>query len=399
MKDKNFDLIIVGAGIVGLATAYEFNRRDPNKKVLVIDKESKIASHQTGRNSGVIHSGIYYKPDSSKAKNCLKGYNFLLDFAKKFKIPFEITGKIIVAFNNDQSEILNTLYENGKKNGLKNLQILDKKEIIAKEPACKNAIKGLYVPQSGIIDYKQVSEKLVEVLTENSVSIMLGIEVKEIKNQKNKVNIYTQDLILETNYAIMCCGVYSDKFISDKMKNKFRVLPFKGEYFKLKNSSKNLVNGLIYPVPDLNFPFLGVHLTKTIKGDVEAGPNAVLSLSREGYKKFAFKFSDFIDIIFWKGFWIFALKYWRVGLYELRRSFSKNLFRKALQILIPEINSNSLEKGKTGIRAQIITNQGDLLDDFLVDQQRNLINVINAPSPAATSSFAIAKKIIDKITK
>lgn len=399
MENKKYDLIIVGAGIVGLATAYEFNKRDPNKKVLILDKESKIASHQTGRNSGVIHSGIYYKPNSLKAENCLNGYNFLLDFAKEFKIPFKITGKIIVAFNNNQIQTLNTLYENGKKNGLKNLKILDRKEIISKEPSCKNAVKALYVPQSGIIDYKQVSEKLVEFLKENNVSINLAEEVKEIKNKKNKVEIYTQNEILETNHAIICCGVHSDKFISNKMKNKFRVLPFKGEYFKLKNSSKKLVNGLIYPVPNLNFPFLGVHLTKTINGDVEAGPNAVLSLSREGYEKFAFNFWDFISIISWKGFWIFALKYWRVGLYELFRSFSKNSFKKALQILVPDIKSNSLEEGKSGIRAQIITNKGDLLDDFLIDHQMNLINVINAPSPAATSSFAIAKKIIDKISK
>ena len=399
MKEKTYDLIIIGAGIVGLTTAYEFNRINPNKKIMVVDKESKVSSHQTGRNSGVIHSGIYYKPGSLKARNCKAGYDLLLNFAKKHKIQFEITGKLIVAFNKDQIKNLNRLYDYGIRNGLKGLKILNKKEIFEKEPNCNNAIKALYVPQSGIIDYRQVSEKLVDILTKNNVSIKLSTEVKELKNFKNNVELKTQSGILRTNFAVMCCGVYSDKFISSKMKDKIRILPFKGEYFKLKKSSNNLVNGLIYPVPDLNFPFLGVHLTKTISGDIEAGPNAVLSFSREGYKKFSFKFLDFLQIISWKGFWIFAFKYWKVGFFELRRSFSKNLFTKSLQNLVPAIISGDLEESKSGIRAQIITNEGNLLDDFLIDQQMRLINVINAPSPAATSSFAIAKKIIDKISE
>lgn len=394
MEKEKYDLIVVGAGIIGLSTALEIAKKWPKKGILIIDKENEISNHQTGRNSGVIHSGIYYQPNSLKAKNCLLGYNLLVQFAKNNNIPFELTGKLIVATTNKQVKSLLKLYDFGTKNGLKGLKILDQKGIQSVEPHCKNATKALYVPQSGIIDYKKVSEKLLELLIKVNVSLKLNCKLIDIKNKKNHVELITKTKSFFAKKVVLCTGVYSDKFISSELKGKFRILPFKGEYFKLKESHKYLVKGLIYPVPDLDLPFLGVHLTKTINGDIEAGPNAVLSLSREGYQKFSFNIQDFISIVSWKGFWIFSLNFWKVGLYEISRSISKVKFTKSLKELVPGISVESLEKGNTGIRAQIISKEGKLMDDFLIDKNNNIINVVNAPSPAATSCFAIAKQIV-----
>ena len=397
MDKKHFDLIVVGAGIVGLCTAYEFAMKNPKKRLLIIEKEKKVSYHQTGRNSGVIHSGIYYKPDSLKAKNCLLGYKLLLEFAKKNKIPFELTGKLIVAITDVQIKSLKKLYDYGTKNGLKHLQILNKDEILSIEPNCSKAIKALYVPQTGIIDYTMVSQKLVTILLDKNAFLQLNTKVIEIKEHQLHAEILTNNNSYFTKRVVLCTGVYSDKFLSPYLKDNFRILPFKGEYFELKEDYKHLVKGLIYPVPDLKFPFLGVHLTKTVHGNVEAGPNAVLSLSREGYNKFSFKLKDFINIVTWRGFWIFFSKYWRIGFYEYSRSLSKGKFAKSLKQLIPEISSKKLVIGKSGIRAQIITKDGELLDDFLIDKNQHIINVVNAPSPAATSSFAIAKEIVKLI--
>ena len=394
MEKKEYDLIIVGAGIVGLTTAYELARNNPNKRLLIIEKEEKVSCHQTGRNSGVIHSGIYYKPYSLKAKNCLLGYKLLLDFAKKNDIPFELTGKLIVAINNQQLISLKKLYDFGTKNGLKDLKILKREEIVSLEPYCTNAIKALYVPQSGIIDYNRISNKLAELLLAKKVSFRFNTKVIDIKENYLNVEVLTNEKTFSGGKVVLCAGIYSDKFLSTNLKHNYRILPFKGEYFKLKEDHKYLVKGLIYPVPDLNFPFLGVHLTKTINGDIEAGPNAILSLSREGYKKLSFKLKDFIDIVTWRGSWVFFLKNWKIGLYEFSRSLSKRKFAKSLKQLVPDISTKKIIVGKSGIRAQIVTKNGELLDDFLIDKNQNIINVVNAPSPAATSAFAIAKEIV-----
>lgn len=394
MEKKEYDLIIVGAGIVGLTTAYEFAKNNPNKRLLIIEKEGKVSCHQTGRNSGVIHSGIYYKPDSLKAKNCLFGYELLLDFAKKNDIPFELTGKLIVAIKDEQLISLKKLYDFGTKNGLKDLKILKREEIVSLEPYCTNAIKALYVPQSGIIDYNRVSNKLAELLLAKKVSFRFDTKVVDIKENYLNVEVLTNEKTFYGSKVVLCAGIYSDKFLSPDLRHNYRILPFKGEYFKLKEDHKYLVKGLIYPVPDLNFPFLGVHLTKTINGDIEAGPNAILSLSREGYKKLSFKLKDFIDIVTWRGSWIFFLKNWKIGFYEFSRSLSKRKFAKSLKQLVPEISTKKIIVGKSGIRAQIVTKNGELLDDFLIDKNKNIINVVNAPSPAATSAFAIAKEIV-----
>lgn len=393
MEKKEYDLIIVGAGIVGLTTAYELAKNNPNKRLLIIEKEEKVSCHQTGRNSGVIHSGIYYKPNSLKAKNCLFGYKLLLDFAKKNDIPFELTGKLIVAINDEQLISLKKLYDFGTKNGLKNLKVLEREEIVSLEPYCTNAIKALYVPQSGIIDYDRVSNKLAELLLAKKVSFQFNKKVIDIKENYTNVKVLTNEKTFLGSKVVLCAGIYSDKFLSPNLRRNFRILPFKGEYFKLKEDYKYLVKGLIYPVPDLNFPFLGVHLTKTINGDIEAGPNAILSLSREGYNKLSFKLKDFIDIVTWKGSWVFFLKNWKIGFYEFSRSLSKRKFAKSLKQLVPEISTKKIIVGKSGIRAQIVTKNGELLDDFLIDKNKNIVNVVNAPSPAATSAFAIAKEI------
>ena len=395
LKDQIYDCVIIGGGIIGLTVAFEFQNNFPEKKLLILEKEPHIFEHQSGRNSGVMHSGIYYKPGTFKAKNCISGYKKLISFADKNSIPYEITGKLIVAINESQKKTLKTLFSYGIENGLKNLKLLNGKEILEIEPYCTNAIQALYVPEAGIIDYKKVGIKLVELLKKRGAEFRFNTVVKKIINNNNsQVEIKTKIDKINTLRAIVCSGVHSDKFIFSSLKKKVRIFPFRGEYYKLKASAVNKVKGLIYPVPDLNFPFLGVHFTKTIQQGVEAGPNAVLAFSREGYTKYSFNGNDFKQILIWKGFWIFALKFWKIGLYEIYRSFSKRAFTRSLQTLIPSITIDDLETTKSGIRAQVLSNQGDLLDDFLIDENKGIINIINAPSPAATSCFAIAEDIL-----
>tara|TARA_B100001029_G_scaffold117481_1_gene97370 strand:- start:21834 stop:23048 length:1215 start_codon:yes stop_codon:yes gene_type:complete len=401
MTNKNsyneFDFTVVGAGILGLSTALEYQKKFPNKKILIIEKESNIFKHQSGRNSGVIHSGIYYKPGSFKAKNCIKGYKKLISFADKYSIPYEITGKLIVAVEKNQIYSLKTLLKYGNENGLTNLKLLNKEEIQKIEPYCTNSLKALYVPQAGIIDYNKVGFKLVELLKKGGSSFCFKTEVIDIINRNKCVEIKTKKKSIYSKKTVVCGGVYSDRFIFSSLKKKIRIFPFRGEYFRLRDSASYKVNGLIYPAPDLNFPFLGVHFTKTINQRVEAGPNAVLTFSREGYKKYSFKWKDFNQILMWRGFWIFAFRFWKVGIFEIYRSFSKKAFTNSLKKLIPSITIDDLETIEPGIRAQALSIEGELLDDFQVEQNKNIINVINAPSPAATSCFAIAADIIKKI--
>ena len=389
-----FDCAIIGGGIIGLTTAYEYQRKFPNHKILILEKESNIFEHQSGRNSGVIHSGIYYKPGSFKAKNCIRGYKKLLNFANKYSIPYEITGKLIVATEESHLEALETLFSYGLENGLTDLKLIDSEEILKIEPYCTKAIKALFVPQAGIIDYKKVGSKLVELLKNGGAEFSFNTRAKKIKNIRQRVLIKTEKDQINSKKVIICSGVYSDRFIFSLLKKKIRIFPFKGEYYKLKASAIHKVKGLIYPSPDLNFPFLGVHFSKTIQQGVDAGPNAVLVFSREGYKKFSFRWKDFLQIISWKGFWVFASKFFKIGFFETYRSFSKRAFTKSLQKLIPSISIDDLEPASSGIRAQALSNEGNLLDDFLIDQNINIINVLNAPSPAATSSFAIAEGIL-----
>ena len=384
-----YDIVVVGGGIVGLATALQIQRANPRLSTVLIEKETILAKHQTGNNSGVIHSGIYYKPGSLKATNCIQGYHLLIDFCREHDIPFELCGKIIVATSPEEIPLLQNLYTRGQQNGLENLRKLQKEELAEYEPHVFG-IEGVHVPQTGIVDYKLVAEKYGEVLRKGGTQITLGEQVIDIQHNSEKTVIVTQKTSYETKLVINCAGLYSDKVARmTRPEINVRIIPFRGEYYKLKKEKEGLVKNLIYPVPDPNFPFLGVHFTRMAKGGVEAGPNAVLAFRREGYKKSDINLTELGETLAWPGFQKVAAKYWKTGFGEMYRSFSRAAFTKALQKLIPEIQENDLEEGGAGVRAQACDREGGLVDDFLIFEDTNVINVCNAPSPAATSSLSI----------
>lgn len=386
-------VIIIGSGIIGLATALKLKEYNPQIKLLVLEKEKEIARHQTGNNSGVIHSGLYYKPGSLKAQNCIKGYNMLTAFCDKQDIPYDICGKIVVATEKDQLPALDVLYNRGTENGLKGLKKLNKEQLKEIEPHV-NGIEGIHVPQAGIVDYSVVSKKYKSLIEDGGAKFIFNCKVNDIQSFKGHHIVKTSQGDFETTLVINCAGLYSDKVaMMVEKKLNIRILPFRGEYFKLKKDKEYLVNNLIYPVPNPNFPFLGVHFTRMMKGGVEAGPNAVLSYAREGYKKTDINLSEFIETITWPGLLKVAAKYWKVGLGELHRSYSKAAFTRALRELIPEIQADDLETGGAGVRAQACDRNGGLIDDFIIYEQAGIINVCNAPSPAATSSLSIGETI------
>lgn len=405
---KNFDIIIAGAGIVGLATAYKLIEKKPDLKICLIEKEEEVSKHQTGNNSGVIHSGIYYKPGSLKATNCRRGYKMLLDFCDENGIKYDICGKVIVATNENEIPRLNNLFERGKQNGLEGLKELSEAEVKEIEPHVKG-VKGIRVPETGIIDYKIVSEKFAEIIKAKGVEIFFGERLELINERKNnsrytideshhRIIVYTNKDDYSCKLLITCCGLQSDRVAKLNNKNlNVKIIPFRGEYYTIKKEKRFLVNNLIYPVPDPQFPFLGVHFTRMISGKVEAGPNAVFAFMREGYKKTDLDFGDLADSLFWKGFTSVMLKYWKVGVGEFYRSYYKPAFVKALQRLLPEIQAEDLEEGGAGIRAQACDINGNLVDDFLFIENEKVIHVCNAPSPAATSSLSIGDKIAEKV--
>ena len=388
-----YDIVVVGGGIVGLATALRIQKKKPGLKLLLIEKETELAKHQTGNNSGVIHSGIYYKPGSLKAINCIQGYGLLVEFCRQYEIPFELCGKIIVASNESELPLLQNLLTRGQQNGLRNLKHLTEEELKEHEPHVKG-LAGILVPQTGIVDYKNVAMKYGELIRQSGAEILLGEQVTDIRTRAGKTIVVTQKASYSTQLVINCAGLYSDKVARMTVENlPIRIIPFRGEYFKLKKEKEYLVRNLIYPVPDPNFPFLGVHFTRMAKGGVEAGPNAVLAFRREGYKKTDIRFSELTESLLWPGFRKVAAKYWRTGWGEMYRSFSKPAFTKALQVLIPEIQEQDLDAGGAGVRAQACDRQGGLVDDFLILEEKNAINVCNAPSPAATSSLSIGETV------
>jgi L-2-hydroxyglutarate oxidase len=390
------DIIIIGGGIVGLATAYQILEKNPKLNLTLLEKENQVAKHQTGNNSGVIHSGIYYKPNSLKAKNCIQGYHLLLDFCNKEEISYELCGKIIVAANKGEIPALNNIFERGKINGLEGIKKITAEEIKEHEPYCVG-VDGIYVPQAGIIDYKVVANKMAEKIQEQGTKIEFGQKVINIKNEKGITTVTTEKRTFEARLVINCAGLYSDKLAKfSNSKLDIQIIPFRGEYYKLKEEKEYLLKGLIYPVPNPDFPFLDVHLTKQVGGGVEAGPNAVLAYRREGYKKTDFDLSEFWETLAWSGFRKVASKYWRTGLGELYRSYSKKAFTQTLQKLVPDVKQEDLIPGGAGVRAQACDRQGNLLDDFKILQNQGIIDVCNAPSPAATSSLAIGKSISEK---
>lgn len=388
-----YDVVVVGGGIVGLATALQIQKKKPGIKLLLIEKETELAKHQTGNNSGVIHSGIYYKPGSLKATNCIQGYRLLVEFCRQYEIPFELCGKIIVASNESELPLLQNLFTRGQQNGLQNLKHLTREELKEYEPHVKG-LGGIFVPQTGIVDYKNVARKYGELIQQSGAELHLGEHVIDIQSNADKTVVITQNTSYGTQLVINCAGLYSDKVARMTIKNlPIKIIPFRGEYFKLKKEKEYLVKNLIYPVPDPNFPFLGVHFTRMAKGGVEAGPNAVLAFQREGYKKTDIRFSELAETLLWPGFRKVAAKYWKTGWGEMYRSFSKAAFTKALQILIPEVQEQDLEAGGAGVRAQACDRKGGLVDDFLILEEKNAINVCNAPSPAATSSLSIGETV------
>ena len=389
----HYDLIIIGGGIVGLATALRILEQTPKLKLMILEKESSVGQHQTTHNSGVIHSGIYYKPGSLKAKNCISGYHQLIEFCDKHGIKYDICGKIVVATDDFQLPQLDELRRWGEANGLKDIKVLGKEEIREYEPYA-SGIKALYIPQTGIIDYADVITKYSELVLSFGGEIRCREKVIKLLTSFDEITVETIKNSYTASYVVSCAGLMSDRVAKmTQEKLPLRIIPFRGEYYKLKKEKEYLVKNLIYPVPDPAFPFLGVHFTRMVKGGIEAGPNAVLAFKREGYKKSDFSFRDSYETLTWPGFHTIAKKYWRTGLGEFHRSFSKTAFVTALQKLLPEITIDDIEVGGSGVRAQACERDGGLVDDFLFVEEKLVLHVCNAPSPAATSSLAIGETI------
>ena len=396
---KNFDVVIIGAGIIGLSTALQLIKNSQELKICILEKEDHISAHQTGHNSGVIHSGIYYKPGSLKAENCSKGYDLLLDFCNNYEIPYELCGKIIIAASEDQIPAMKELQRRGEENGLKDIKEISQSEIKDYEPYA-SGVSALHIPQTGIVDYKSVSKKIFDLITDRNCKTFLSGKADRIEYSQNEVIIYTGKEKYSARCLVCCAGLYSDRLSQMcGLKIDYKIIPFRGEYYRLRDESKKFVKNLIYPVPDPKFPFLGVHFTKRMDGIIEAGPNAVLAFGKESYKKSDFNFKESIDTLKYKGFREIAARYWKTGFYEYYRSFSKKEFVRSLQKLIPDITGDDLIPGGSGIRAQACTKDGRLIDDFLFAENENVINVCNAPSPAATSAFSIAELISEKTIK
>lgn len=393
-----YDVVIIGGGIVGLATALQLKITKPDLKVALLEKENDLAKHQTGNNSGVIHSGIYYKPGSLKATNCLQGYKMLLDFCNKEEIPYELCGKIIVATREDELIRLDNLYQRGLQNGLLEIKKINTEEIRFYEPNA-TGIAGIWVPYTGIIDYNEVCKKYAEIFVNRyGGEIYLNHKVEKIELKSGSAEVITDVKAFHTRLVVNTAGLHSDKIaLLTREKIDVRIIPFRGEYYEVKKEKQYLVKNLIYPVPDPTFPFLGVHFTRRLKGGIEAGPNAVFAFKKEGYKMFDFNLSEFTSSVGWPGFQKVITKYWKMGLGEYYRSFSKSAFTRALQRLLPSINKEDLVPGGAGVRAQACTRDGALIDDFLILEDKHVLHVLNAPSPAATASLSIGKTISEKI--
>jgi L-2-hydroxyglutarate oxidase len=393
---QHFDCVIIGGGIVGLSVAWALLERKPGINISVLEKEDGWARHQTGRNSGVIHSGIYYKPGSLKAKLCRDGNRRLVEFCQQYRIPYELCGKMIVATTPSEIPLLENLYARGLANGLtaKKLTAFEVKQI---EPHV-NCLAGIHVPSTGIVNFADICRKLAELIQIRGGELRLGTKALGFQAQDRGGILETSSGALAARLMINCAGLHSDRVAkSAGAKPGARIVPFRGEYYELKAERRQLVRNLIYPVPDPQFPFLGVHFTRMIDGSVHAGPNAVLSLKREGYCRTSFDLRDFLDTMTYSGFWRMAAKHARSGLEEMYRSFSKKAFVRSLQKLIPEIREEDLVPGEAGVRAQALRPDGGLVDDFLIVNGLHAIHVCNAPSPAATASLEIGRVIADQI--
>ncbi|WP_165066618.1 L-2-hydroxyglutarate oxidase [Paludisphaera rhizosphaerae] len=391
------DVAVVGGGIVGLATAYQLNRTLPNCRVVVLEKEDHVGQHQTGHNSGVLHSGIYYKPGSLKATNCREGKRLMEDFCASENIPFEICGKVIVAVGESDLPALERIYERGVANGVV-CERIDKARLAELEPYA-SGIQAIHVPEAGIVDYKEVCRRLAQRIREAGGEVLTSAKVSKIVRAGGKAVLTTESgQEVEARQIVNCAGLQCDRVTAmGGVKPDAKIVPFRGEYFKLKPEAERLCNNLIYPVPDPAFPFLGVHFTRMIEGGVECGPNAVLAFGREAYRKTDFNASDFFETLGYSGFRKLAFKYWKTGLGEMWRSASKKAFVKALSRLVPDIREEHLEPAPSGIRAQAVLPDGSMVDDFLIQEADQVVNVNNAPSPAATASLNIGKTIVERL--
>jgi L-2-hydroxyglutarate oxidase len=396
MRQKTYDFIVVGAGIVGLSTAYKLTKAFPEATVLVLEKEQRVAAHQTGKNSGVIHSGIYYKPGSYKATNCKDGRMQLVDFCNEYDVAMEICGKVIVAANEEELPRLDKIYRRGVENEIEGIQKIGVEELHEIEPHVAG-VAAIHVPCSGIVDYAGMCEKLRELLEVGNGEVKFGQKVKQIEEKGQFLRVKTETSEYNGQYLINCAGLYSDHIAkSANIDSPVKIVPFKGEYYELKKDAEYLVNHLIYPLPNPEFPFLGVHFTRMALGGIECGPNAVFVFKREGYGKFAFDFKESLESLGFPGFWKMGMKHWRMGLDEYKRSFSKKAFVKGLQALIPEVTEQHLKKSPAGVRAMALQPNGEILDDFHFEVIERQIHVLNAPSPAATAGLAIGDEIVKK---
>ena len=399
-KDEKFDIVVAGGGIVGLAAAYKIASNHPDVRIAVMEKEKTLCYHQTGHNSGVIHSGLYYKPGSAKAKNCTRGRKELVSFAKKYKIHHEICGKVIVATSKKELPHLERIYNNGCENEIEGIEKISPEKIKEIEPSC-TGIAGIFVPCTGIIDFVKVAEKLAELTAKNNDNkILLEHQVTGFDKHDFYTEVRTNQGNFSTKYVINCAGLQSDRIAqADGIWPDVRIIPFRGDYYELNNSAKEKVKHLIYPVPDPTFPFLGVHFTRMIKGNVECGPNAVFSFKREGYGKTDFDLKDAWQSLSYFGTWKMFLKHWHYGLNEYARAFSKKLFLRGLQRLVPSLSEGDITPCKSSVRAQAVARNGKPVDDFKIEKGKNSIHVLNAPSPAATASLAIGEYINELATE
>ena len=393
--DRQYDVVVVGGGIIGLATSMKLTQDFPNLKVAVLEKEKEVAQHQTGHNSGVIHAGIYYAPGSQKANFCSTGGKLLRDFCEEYGIAYDMCGKLIVATDDSEVPQLEELFKRGTENGAEGLRMVDREEIKDIEPYSAG-VKAILSPNTGIIDYFEVSQAYATRMRENGGDLLTNVEVISMENRDNLVYINTTSGTVAAKYVLNCAGLHADTVARMMgVDVGVKIVPFRGEYFSIIPEKEHMVKGLIYPVPNPSMPFLGVHFTRRINGSVEAGPNAVLAFAREGYKKTDVNLKDTLETLSYSGFWKMSAKYWKVGMHEQYRSLVKGVFVKSLQKLMPEITGDDLGAPGAGVRAQVIDSNGGLLQDFAIEASPNAIHVLSAPSPGATSSLTISEYIVD----
>ncbi|MBO8155745.1 MAG: L-2-hydroxyglutarate oxidase [Bacillaceae bacterium] len=387
-----YDYVIIGAGIVGLSVGRTISQQHPDARILILEKEDGLARHQTGRNSGVIHSGIYYKPGSLKARLAKKGNEEIISFCREKGITYKVSGKVIVATKEDELPLLENLYQRGLENGL-SLQKLSKEELEEKEPHVQG-LQAIYVPSTGIVDFKEVAEAFLQEIQNQGGEITYHAEVTGIQSYDDRVVIETTKRKISSKYMVNCAGLYSDRIAElAGVKTELRIVPFRGEYYEIATEKRDLVSGLVYPVPNPEFPFLGVHFTRKLDGRVLIGPNAVLSFKREGYTKSDFDLKDVLNTISYSGVWKLGVRHLKEGVKEMARSFSKELFLREVRRFYPQITGDDLIPAKAGVRAQALDRDGNLIDDFKIIQEKNMVHVLNAPSPAATASIEIGREI------